>query len=47
MLLYPNLQSTPLQLQVRSDVRALLEQCITHMILSLVSKLILQLMSTP
>ena len=47
MSLYPNLQSPPLQLQVRSDVHASLEQCMTHMNLSLVSKLILQLMSTP
>ena len=47
MSLYPNLQSPPLQLQVRSDVHASLEHCMTHMNLSLVSKLILQLMSTP
>ena len=46
MSLCPNLQSTPLQQQVRSDVHASLEQCMTHISLRLVSKLILQVMST-
>ena len=47
MSLCPNLQSPPLQLPVRSDVHASLEQCMTHMNFSRVSKLILQLISTP
>ena len=47
MLLCPNLQSPPLHIPVKSNVQALLEQCMTHMNLSLVSKLILQLMTTP
>ena len=37
MSLCPNLQSTPLQHQVRSDVHASLEQCMTHINLRLVS----------